>query len=94
MNERIEEFAEQAKEYSKGWFGQDKYRTTEDMFNAKFAELIIDDIINECGVYEIEMWTKYKNGDLDRDERGNTLLMSKSDAAAELAEIISKRFGV
>jgi len=94
MKNRLQELADEAMDYSRGWFSQDRYRTAEDMFNAKFTELIVKEITTLCDVYEIEMWTKYKNGNPDGSERANPMLMAKSDAAAELAEIISKHFGV
>jgi hypothetical protein len=41
MNEQTQKLAEQAREFANGWFAQDVYRTREDMFNAKFSELLI-----------------------------------------------------
>jgi hypothetical protein len=46
MNKRLQKLAKEAMDYSRGWFSQDKYRHVEDMFNAKFAELIVRDAMD------------------------------------------------
>ena len=83
MNERIKQFAEQARKYAEqqwleaGFPNRETYHTTmaED-YNKKFAELIVEECINEIHVADV--------GDL----KGKSYYLDK------VAEHIEKHFGV